>query len=263
MLSVVCVYNDERVLAHCLLRSLDSQTALFELITVDNTKNKFKSAAEALNDGATRARGKYIVFVHQDVCLSGNTWLDDAEIMLDSLPHLGVAGIAARSEDDEIVTNVTHGVPPKSAGTKTLKEPVNVQAVDECLIIVPHAVFDEVKFDEVACDGWHLYAVDYCLSCAALGLQTYLLPLSAYHLSAGTTTAPTQLFDRLMSALSRGAPTAPSEYYEPLKKVLKKHKKQTSKIYTVFGIWRTTYPITLQLFFMMMKRNLRKIFRSR
>jgi GT2 family glycosyltransferase len=259
MLSVVCAYNNERLLADCLLRSLDCQKALFELIAVDNTKNKFKSASEALNHGAARARGKYVVFVHQDVCLSGNAWLDDAETMLSSLPNLGVAGIAAKSEDDEILTNVTHLIPPKPAGTKTLQEPVKVQAVDECLIVVPRTVFDEVKFDEVACDGWHLYAVDYCLSCAELGFETYVLPLSAYHRSTGGTLVPAHVFDRLVSALSRGAPTVPSAYYRSLKKVLKKHKKQTSKVYTVFGVWRTTYPLALQRLLILMKRNLRKI----
>jgi hypothetical protein len=256
MLSVVCVYNDEHLCAKYLGQSLSRQTASFEFIPVDNTQNKFKSAAEALTYGGSRAHGKYILFAHQDIRLSCDAWMRDAEVMIDSLSNLGVAGIAGRSNDDEVLTNMTHGIPPKSAGTKKLKEPAKVQTVDECLIIIPRAVFDVQKFDEIVCDSWHLYAVDYCLSCAARGFETYVLPLSAYHLSAGTGSAPPQSFNRL---LSRGAPTVTSEYYKTLKKVLKKHKKETTKIYTVFGIWRTTYPISLQQVLHLVRTRLRKI----
>ena len=52
-----------------LLKSLNSQTALYELILVDNTQKKFKSASEALNYGGEKATGKYIIFTHQDVDL--------------------------------------------------------------------------------------------------------------------------------------------------------------------------------------------------
>jgi hypothetical protein len=38
----------------------------------------------------------------------------------------------------------------------------------------------------------------------------------------------------------------PKEYYETLKKVLKKHKKYTPKIYTVSGDWVATRPFVLQ-----------------
>jgi len=56
MIAIVCVYNDERVLADFLLDSLSRQTAPYELITIDNTKNEFSSAAQALNYGGRKAR---------------------------------------------------------------------------------------------------------------------------------------------------------------------------------------------------------------
>ena len=69
MISIVCVYNNERLLADFLLDSLSRQTVHYELITIDNTENQFTSAVQALNCGGRKARGKYIMFVHQDIRL--------------------------------------------------------------------------------------------------------------------------------------------------------------------------------------------------
>ncbi len=65
--SIVCVYNNVEILNQYLLESLKSQTILYELILLDNSCNKYKSAAEALNYGGERAKGRYIMFVHQDI----------------------------------------------------------------------------------------------------------------------------------------------------------------------------------------------------
>ena len=69
MISIICVFNDKKVLNECLLESLKNQTANYELILIDNTNRKFKSASEALNYGAKKAKGNYLMFVHQDMFL--------------------------------------------------------------------------------------------------------------------------------------------------------------------------------------------------
>jgi len=262
MISIVCVYNNELLLSEYLLQSLKHQTALFELITLDNTKNTFKSAAEALNYGGRKARGKYIMFVHQDIRLALNTWIEDAERTVDSLPNLGAAGIAGKRKGERLVmTSVTHGSPPSPAGT-IVKEPVRVETIDECLIVIPRGVFDVLKFDEITCDSWHLYAVDYCLSSKLLGFETYVLPLPAYHLSSDGTPVPTLPIDLLISKFPGQQSFLPKEYYETLKKVLKKHKKYTPKIYTVSGDWVATRPFVLQRTLDLMRTGIGKILRS-
>ena len=70
MISIVTVYNDRQILDGNLLGSLKDQTAKFQLIKLDNINNRFKSMAEALNRGRSEAKGKYIMFVHQDVKLA-------------------------------------------------------------------------------------------------------------------------------------------------------------------------------------------------
>ena len=98
MISVICVYNDELVFRNCLSRSLSAQKHEFELIPIDNTKNRFESAAEALNWGAKQATGDYLIFVHQDVDLCSDSWANGIEPLLDSLPNLGIAGVAGVRE---------------------------------------------------------------------------------------------------------------------------------------------------------------------
>lgn len=231
MISVVCVYNNEKILNNYLLKSLNSQTANYELITLDNTKGKFKSAAEALNHGGKQAKGKYIMFIHQDVDLCSNTWLEEVEKDLDNLPNLGVAGVAGMSDrgnnNKERGRNIIrHGSPATTwSWGNPIQKPEPVQTVDECLLLIPKSVFNILQFDEDTCDSWHLYGVDYCLSCKRLGFEVLVIPRSIYH--------------RSMGSLTRS-------YYLALKKIFKKNKIEFKRIYTTCGDWSTSSPLTLQ-----------------
>ena len=90
MISIVCVYDNERTLKNVLLKILKNQSVEFELITLDNTNHRYKSAAEALNYGGAKANGDYIMFVHQDMWLGSDSWMEDVEKMLESIPDLGM-----------------------------------------------------------------------------------------------------------------------------------------------------------------------------
>ena len=47
--SVICVYNNSKQLEEQLLKSLKMQDLDYEFIPIDNSTNRFKSAATALN----------------------------------------------------------------------------------------------------------------------------------------------------------------------------------------------------------------------
>jgi|Deesub1362A_J573_1020465.scaffolds.fasta_scaffold02663_2 GT2 family glycosyltransferase len=232
MISIICVYNNKKILNEWLLRSLENQTARYELILIDNTDNKFKSATKALNYGGKKAKGKYIMFVHQDVRFSSNTWLKDAVNMLNSLPDVGIAGVAGKRdirgfiESRRIISNIVHGIPPKFAGNIKIHNPEKVQTLDECLFVIPKRVFDMLQFDEENIDTWHLYAVDYALSVKKLGFNVYVLPLKIHHRSTGD--------------------PIPTDYFKSLRKLLKKHKKNYQHVNTTCGNWYTFYPFVLQ-----------------
>jgi GT2 family glycosyltransferase len=226
MISIVCVYNNKEILEDYLLKSLKNQTVKFEFIGADNTNGQFKSAAEALNQGGKKANGKYIMFVHQDVDLCSNTWLEEVEKILEKLSNLGIAGVAGKSENKTgVITNIKHDNPPRFAGKIQIKKPSKVQTVDECLTIIPKSVFNKLRFDEKVCNDWHLYAVDYCLSIKRLGFDSYVIPVFVYHKSSGYSMS--------------------EKYFITLKKVLKKHKNYYNKIYTTMGNWSTRYPLNI------------------
>ncbi len=226
MISVICVYNNREILENFLLKSLKDQSKEYELILMDNTKGKFKSAAEALNEGSKKAKCEYLMFVHQDVDLKSDKWLENVEKTLNSLENLGIAGVAGRVKYKEgMVTNIENGVPPQKISSYTLKSSAKVQTLDECLFIIPKSVFKTLKFDEKTCNDWHLYATDYCLTAKKKGLNVYVIPCFVYHRSSGYSYSET--FDLT------------------LKKVLKKHRAELI-LYTTMKDWVTFYPVNIQ-----------------
>ncbi len=228
MISIVCVYNNKEILDNFLLKSLKIQTVDYELILMDNTEGKFKSAAETLNKAAINVDGNYIMFIHQDIDLMSTSWLEDTEKVLNSLDNLGIAGVAGISpwDEDNIISNIQQGVPPKNITDNIIETPQMVQTVDECLFIIPNHVFNILKFDEKVCNDWHLYAVDFSLSINNTGYNVYVIPTDIYHRSPGYSIS--------------------ENYYITLKKVLKKHKKDNKAIFTTMGGWTPLYPLYIQ-----------------
>jgi len=187
MISIVVVYHNKRTFNEILLKSLKTQTVKFELIAVDNTNGQFKSAAEALNYGGKQASGKYIMFVYQDVELDSDLWLENVEKLLDNIPDLGIAGVAGMSEKGKDNKERGRGYISDCGEiwkwSNPVKNPEEVQTLDELILIIPKSIFNKIQFDEKTFDGWHCYGADYCLSIRQIGLKTYVIPAFVYHRS--------------------------------------------------------------------------------
>ena len=169
------------------------------------------------------------MFIHQDFVLKSNNWLEEVENILSSLEAFGVAGVAGKY-DRNCISNIKTGIPPILSGPIQITEPEEVMTVDECVILTPKDVFENIQFDEVLCDNWHLYSADYCLTLKKAGFKVYVIPMEGYHVSAGDSfTAET--------------------YYPILKKFLKKYKNDYKWIYTTTGTWSTIYPLIMQIFY--------------
>lgn len=111
--SIICTYSDKESLDKNLLRSLRKQDDNYQLILVDNRHNKsFNSAASALNWAAQKAKGEYLIFVHQDIVLVGHDWLKKAMEIITNLPKLGIAGVAGRNSNNERVGYLDDGGKP-------------------------------------------------------------------------------------------------------------------------------------------------------
>jgi hypothetical protein len=178
VISVVCVYNDERAFSSMLEKSVQKQTSRCELISVDNSGGAFKSAASALNHTTKQAHGDYLMFVHQDVILPDEYWLANAEKILEGISKLGVAGCAGVDDKGRkqgfIRDRYYYWGEPLTA-------PKQVQTLDESVLIIPRKVFEGIQFDEDNFKGWHCYGADYCLTAGSQGLRTYVIPNPIYH----------------------------------------------------------------------------------
>jgi len=247
MISIVCACNNAAILNGWLLKSLKAQTVEYEMITIDTAKQGFQSAAQALNFGGNRAKGRYIMFVHQDVILPSNTWLEDAEKMLDTIPNLGIAGVVGSVEEGDSVSQrtrnvITHGDDMEQIGGP-ISSPERVQTLDELLLIIPRDIFQKYQLDEYSCNNWHLYGVDYCLTMLTLKKGVYVIPLFVIHKSKGALT--NKRFYKFSFILNFGLSR---EYFYTLEKVLEKHKKNFIWIYTTpgYGKWKTTESLFMQ-----------------
>jgi Glycosyltransferase like family len=185
MISIVCVYNDEKVLNERLLHSVSEQGAKHQIITVDNRDSRFPGAAAALNLGATQATGEWLMFVHQDVALLTGEWLERTERLLEDLQPSGWCGV--------IGTDFAGRLRGMLLDRATLSgEPVRpgeeVQMLDECVLIHRRKPADSKYFDE-GLAGWHAYGLEACCAAIRSGARNYVLAVPVWHDSKSTNLA--------------------------------------------------------------------------
>jgi len=182
MISVVCVYNNRDVLEQRLLNSLERQNTRYDVVTVDNRGGAFASAAKALNHGAERASGEWILFVHQDVALLSQDWLACAEDILERDSPTGWVGLAGCDTRGKLKGFMLDRAALFGQPFDALSE---VQTLDECLLIHRRLLQGQKYFDE-AVPGWHAYGVDACCAALRAGKKNYVIPLPIWHDSAST-----------------------------------------------------------------------------
>lgn len=185
MISIVCVYNDAGVLDRRLLGSLAAQAGRHEVIPVDNRASRFTSAASALNWGASRAAGDWLLFAHQDVALLARDWLARAEGVLERHAPRGWCGVAGTDASGRFRGML---VDRSALDGEPFDEPEEVQTLDECLLIHRREAGAHKYFDE-GLAGWHAYGVEACCAAIRGGAKNYVLPLPVWHDSASTNMA--------------------------------------------------------------------------
>ena len=227
MMSIICVYNNENILEEYLIKSLNRQTEKYEFILIDNRENKFKSAASALNFGAKKAHGEYLVFAHQDIYFSDENWIKNTTKQLKNLNNTGIVGVAGKTIDSLVRSNIKQGLNPVDVSPFKIAKAEKASTLDECLFIIPKTVFDKYNLNEDICDDWHLYAVEYVYNIKNQGLEAYIIPTTLEHRSKGASMSET--------------------YYTTLPKLQKKYLKR-GLIRTCMGDWFTFIPVSIQKF---------------
>lgn len=187
MVSVIIIYtrDDQLNLAK---EWLDKQTGVeIETIILDNRGNcAYSSAAAALNDGAKRAKGEYLIFMHQDVYLWDTESCAKYASFLESHPDaiIGIAGVAKDGRGvryDLWQTQKKYRFALPANG-----EIIPAKTLDECMFAMTKKRWEELKFDEVTCDNWHFYGADICYANQFSGGENFLVPLEVCHDSLGT-----------------------------------------------------------------------------
>lgn len=225
MMSIICVYNKREILEKYLLKSLEEQDADYELILVDNRNNEFDNAASALNYGSKQANGDYLVFAHQDINFNNKEWIKDTENIIKKLPNPGIIGVAGKTHDSLVRSNIKQGIKPVDVSPYKLDKPEKASTLDECLLIIPGNIFKKYNFNEKQCPDWHLYGVDYVYNIKEKGYEAYLIPSMLEHRSKGASMS--------------------ESYYETLPNLQKRYMKK-GLIRTCMGDWFTFIPISIQ-----------------
>jgi hypothetical protein len=250
MISIISIINNDIIAKEFLLRGLSRQNTKYDLILINNRNSSFRSAAQAYNEGSVKAKGEYLMFIHQDVLLPCDNWLKEAEQSLSTISNLGIAGVSGMLRPKFINDfepyaryylleklniskiwyfrygrgNVLHGREKKPILARSISEIVSTRTLDELLLIIPRKVFADSKFDKTICDNWHFYGVDYALSESQKYRNVCVLPQSVFHLSTGKVN---------------------KSYFKTLRKLIEKHRNEKIINTTIYP-W-STRPKLLEL----------------
>ncbi len=195
--SVIIVYTNEAQLDTA-RRYLERQSIAAEPVFLDNREGAFSSAAAALNFGAERAAGAYLIFMHQDVYLWDENAIKTCCDYLAANPNaiVGAAGITAR---DAVITDLYLDENTPVPGIRAQGKQYSVDALDECILAMTRKTWQALRFDPVCCDNWHGYGMDICYANRLRGGENVLLPLRVCHASKGS--PHTKAFRRSMGRL--------------------------------------------------------------
>ncbi len=214
-ISLITVYNNEELLNQMRESAQKQENVNIEYVFIDNRNNEFSSAAAALNYGFKKANGRVLVFLHQDIEFMDSGVLKSIFDYAINNPDtiFGAAGVDGTRSG--IVLSTINGL-------DTISSPVEALTLDECLIACHKNVFDKIEFDEVLCDGWHLYGADLCLQAKLIhGLKVEAFPMNVWHKSPGC---------------------ADKNYYKTQNKLGAKYRKHI-KVITTTNSWVYTNPI--------------------
>ena len=185
--SLITISNHENIYQE-FKEGLERQKGVdYELIKINNNQHQFSSARTAYNEAATKANGKYLVFLHPDIRFLDEYSLRDTLKKITSINDFGIAGIAGSPWDlyknrSYIVTTIVQGKNKEHVGTN-IKETTEVQTVDESFFVMKKDYWEQLPFTDYP--GWHFYAVEQCLRAIIDKKKNYVVPARIWHKSTG------------------------------------------------------------------------------
>lgn len=222
-ISLITVYNNKSLVDEMIHSAQKQKNIEVDYVMIDNTSNKFSSAAQALNYGTEKAKGEVLVFLHQDIEFLSD---DVLEYLYDYAVRnpdvlLGAAGVKYENTVKKPPLLSSIAQEDKNVRFNSLEKPEEVFILDECLMACHKECMKKVSFDEKICDGWHLYGADLCLQAKNFaGLRVVVIPLDILHKSHGN---------------------ADGSYFKTQNLLAKKYKKYNRIIHTTNGYVYTNF----------------------
>lgn len=155
-----------------------------EFIYIDNTQTNKFDAFDGLNQFLNKAKGKYVILVHQDVEFK----FDNSEILKDRIEQMNkldskwaILGNAGYS-DKNINRQFTRITDPGHTNQQDGPFPAKVSCIDENIMIVKNDLNLMISKN---IGHFHLYGADLCLQAARQGYSTYVIDFHILHKSGG------------------------------------------------------------------------------
>ncbi len=224
---LVSIFTDEK-LADQMKESAEKtkEALVIDYKQLDNRSNRlYHSAAEGYNDALDHSiEGEVVIFCHQDIIFLPGALETIYQLCRENRDTLfGAAGVKNKRKKGESRIVSSMAIIQEGWNYKSLKkgETQDVFTLDECLIAGNRELFENLRFDEEVCDGWHLYAAELCLQCHVKGYPVKVFDANIVHLSGGNQ-------DKTFYACER--------------KLVKKYRKYFPRISYTCG-WAYTDPI--------------------
>ena len=212
-ITIICCWNNEKQYKK-LLESIAEQSIEVDIIGIDNTKQKFKSCSAAFNSVIDSVNTIFTLFVHQDIVFFNTECIKKIEYYLEKIEFNSVLGLAGSFFDSPLMkTNVIIDANGTVCygGSKRVNGLLECDTVDECIFGGYTSLFKQRKFDDAVCNGWHFYAVEFCLRIKIDGGKVYVCDVEVIHNSWGSTD---------------------DSYNETYRKICKKYKKYYKRLRT-------------------------------
>lgn len=188
---VVSIFTDEK-LADQMRESAEKtkEDLTVGYTQLDNRGNRlYHSAAEGYNDTLEHPlESEVIVFCHQDIIFLPGALQTIYRLCSENKSTLfGAAGVRNAHKEGESRIISSMAIIQEGWNYKSLKkgETQDAFTLDECLIAGSRELFEELRFDEEVCDGWHLYAAELCMQCHVKGYPVKVFDANIVHLSGG------------------------------------------------------------------------------
>lgn len=161
-----------------------------EWIIIDNSKKKY-NIFQAYNEGARRAKGDILCFMHDDVLFRSTNWGRYVEKAFEEDDKAGCIGVVGTHFLPNTPCGWYHsmvcsgGCIQNTGGNRQNLQDlthfcdhdlIEAVAVDGMWLCIPKRLFDKgvIRFDEGLFNGFHCYDLDICMQIRAIGLKVLI-----------------------------------------------------------------------------------------